>query len=162
MSLRMIVNQTRRVSLRRLALSIVATAIVGASMIAPTTRISSAPENNQSGPLTTADLALPRVDQPQGRSRLQAELIALRPTGFEPAEITRPKGVFLLAVDNRTGTDDDLTFIVGRVNGAREREVKQVGRRIRWRTVMDLDPGDYALRVVEHPEWICHIAITER
>ncbi|MBA2704350.1 MAG: hypothetical protein H0U60_10910 [Blastocatellia bacterium] len=162
MPLRTILNQIGRLSLKYFALSVVAMAIVGASMVASTSRNNSVAANKQSTSLVTPDLALPRVDQQQGRERLQAELITLRPTGFEPAEITRQQGPFLLAVDNRTGTDEDLTLIVERVNGPREHEVKQMGRRIRWRKVMDLQPGDYWLKVAEHPEWACHIAITAR
>lgn len=38
--------------------------------------------------------------------RLEAELVTLRPTGFEPAQFTRGQGQFLVAVNNQTGLED--------------------------------------------------------
>src|ERR1044072_1082986 len=37
---------------------------------------------------------------------IQAELITVTTTGFEPSELTRPKGKFLLAIDNQSGLDE--------------------------------------------------------
>jgi len=45
------------------------------------------------------------VQDPQ--APVQAELITVTPTGFEPSELTRPKGRFLLAIDNQSGLDED-------------------------------------------------------
>src|SRR5258707_9850968 len=38
--------------------------------------------------------------------QIEVELITVRPTGFEPKEITRPPGRFLLGVDNKSGLDE--------------------------------------------------------
>src|SRR5688572_29623754 len=55
-----------------------------------------------------------------GRS-VETELITLRPNGFEPAEVTRPAGEFILMVENRSGRPTDLRF--SRVTGERLHEV---------------------------------------
>src|SRR5437763_9145966 len=65
--------------------------------------------------LTSAQ-AIPRFDaqvqspvsaQSQAQTdRVEVELITARSAGFEPAEITRPSGRFILAVDNRTELDE--------------------------------------------------------
>src|SRR5258705_7861593 len=56
------------------------------------------------------DLAVSAPPQTPG-DRLDAELITLQPSGFEPSEITSPRGAFLLAVDNRSGLEEiELRF----------------------------------------------------
>ena len=60
--------------------------------------------------LITSGLSQPQISQGQ---RLESELITIRPTGFEPTEIIRPKGPFVLAVENRSGlreVDFQLAF----------------------------------------------------
>jgi hypothetical protein len=60
--------------------------------------------------------AVPAADaiSPQATSRVpaEAELIDLRPSGFEAHEITRPQGRFLLGVNNRTGLTDLSPMLV--------------------------------------------------
>jgi hypothetical protein len=83
----------------------------------------------------------------------------LRETGFEPAQIARPPGRFLLAVDNRTGLGE-VEFRLEREHGARLREV-HVNRRGRgWREPVSLPPGTYRLTEATHPEWVCLVTIT--
>src|ERR1051325_5151397 len=43
------------------------------------------------------------AQQRQKQERLETELLTLQPTGFEPNEIQRPQGTFILGVDNRSG-----------------------------------------------------------
>jgi hypothetical protein len=93
--------------------------------------------------------------------RIGAEVIILRPNGFEPAQITRPNGMFLLAIDNQTGLKD-VTLRLERANGVREAEVQLPGHRVRWRKRVNLSPGDYVVKVAGHPEWVCRLAITTR
>ena len=56
------------------------------------------------GDVPTAGGVMAQGQSPQ--TPLQAELITVTPAGFEPAEITRPQGRFLLAIDNRSGLDE--------------------------------------------------------
>lgn len=93
----------------------------------------------------------------QSRQSLEAELVTLSPAGFEPAEVVRAGGPFLLAVNNRSGAEG-LTLLLVRQNGAREREVRLRGR-MRWRERVNLPPGDYTLSVAGHPEWVCRLSI---
>jgi hypothetical protein len=86
-------------------------------------------------------------------------LITLTSTGFYPSEITRPKGPFLLAVDNRAG-DQDIALRLTRANGTKEKEKRMVKGQSRWRQLVDLNPGKYVLTEANHPDWVCNINIT--
>lgn len=96
-------------------------------------------------------------NQPQ-RERVETELITVRPFGFEPAEITRKQGRFLLAVDNRSGLEE-VTLRLDRVTGNRLRDVNVPRRKLDWREFMDLPPGRYVLSEAAHPEWTCTVTI---
>jgi hypothetical protein len=89
---------------------------------------------------------------------LGAEHITLRATGFEPKELTRPAGRFLLAVDNVTGMGE-MSFRLLHQNGARLRDFPANGR-FRLRQVVELPPGQYALVEINHRDWVCRITIT--
>ena len=91
---------------------------------------------------------------------LEAEHITLRRTGFEPAEINRPVGRFLLAIDNMSAIGG-ISFRLLNQNGARLQEFPS-NRRYRLRQVIDLPPGQYSLAVINHPEWVCRITLTAR
>ena len=90
---------------------------------------------------------------------VQAELITVTPTGFEPAELTRPKGRFLLAIDNQSGLEEVEFYFeretTGRVNVPLSRRGK-----IAWREIVDLAPGTYILRAMNDESWRCRITIT--
>ena len=90
---------------------------------------------------------------------VQAELITVTPTGLEPAELIRPKGRFLLAIDNQSGLDE-VEFYFERETGGRVNV--PLGRRgkIAWREIVDLTPGTYLLRATNDESWRCRITIT--
>lgn len=83
--------------------------------------------------------------------------VTIRPTGFDPAEVTLPRGRFMLAVDNRTGMND-LTFRLEREGGGRLHEVRMTREQLAWRKVVDPPPGSYVLTEIKHPEWVCRIS----
>lgn len=92
---------------------------------------------------------------------IEAELFTIRPNGFEPTEIRRHAGKFLLAIDNRSGLDDLnlqlLTASRASVHTAR------VGRRmLDTRVLMNLRPGTYRLTEANHAGWNAQIVITDR
>jgi hypothetical protein len=93
------------------------------------------------------------------KNKIEAELITITPRGFEPAEITRSKGRFLLAVDNRSGLDE-VTLRLDRVAGNRLREVNVPRKELDWSEAFDLNPGQYVLSEANHPQWICRLTIT--
>lgn len=96
-----------------------------------------------------------------GRQAIESESITLRPTGFEPAFITRPAGRFLLMVDNRSGSPV-MTLQLDKQAGAstRLRDVRIPREELDWSDVVDLHPGSYILTEAAHPERVCHITIT--
>jgi hypothetical protein len=103
---------------------------------------------------------------PQGNSaqeRLEAEIITIGPAGFEPAEITRPAGRFMLAIKNHSG-QNDLSIQLNVEGGNKDRK-DRVARMPRGKSRslkhLDLPPGQYVLTEASHPEWVCRITLTQ-
>jgi hypothetical protein len=92
---------------------------------------------------------------------IEAEIVTIRPTGFEPAAITRPQGEFLLVINNRSGLEE-VTWRLDREAGGNLREVKIHDGKLRSGNFEDLPPGRYVLTEANHPDWICHITVTSR
>ncbi len=93
------------------------------------------------------------------RERVETELITIFAKGFEPAEITRPAGKFILAVDNRSGIED-VELRLDRQEGGRVHAVRVRRTAPEWRATVDLRPGVYVLSEAGHPSWICRLTIT--
>jgi hypothetical protein len=93
------------------------------------------------------------------RQKIEPVIIVLTPTGFEPNEITRPKGLFLLVVNNRSN-NPDITLRLDHESGRRTHEEHLHGGKIDWRQPVDLPPGRYVLTEPNHPEWTCSFMIT--
>ena len=99
--------------------------------------------------------------QRESQARLETELITLQPSGFEPNEIRRPQGAFILGVDNRAGVESiELQFM--RADGQRLNALQTPKRKVSWREVVDLPPGQYLLSVANYPEWTCNVTILPR
>ena len=99
--------------------------------------------------------------QREKQARLETELITLHPSGFEPNEIRRPQGAFILGVDNRSEVETiELQFM--RADGHRLNVLQNRKRKVSWREVVDLAPGQYLLSVANHPDWTCNITILPR
>lgn len=94
------------------------------------------------------------------RAPLEVELITITPAGFEPKEISRLKGPFLLAVENRSGLEDVLLRLDRATGGDRLKEVRVNRKKLDWRDQVDLTPGHYVLMEANHPGWTCGITIT--
>ena len=90
---------------------------------------------------------------------IQAELITITTTGFEPTELTRPKGEFLLAIDNRSGLDD-VDFYFERETGGRVEVPLSRRGKLAWRELVNLTPGTYILRATNDESWRCRLTIT--
>lgn len=88
----------------------------------------------------------------------EIELITLRPAGFEPAEITRPNGPFVLFIDDRSGRDNS-SLLLQRSNGGQLRAIGLERRKSEWNDVVDLTPGTYILRDANNSELRCQITI---
>jgi len=92
------------------------------------------------------------------QASVQAELVTLTPTGFEPAELTRPKGRFQLAIDNRSGLDE-VEFYFEREAGGRMNIPLSRRGKLAWREIVDLPPGTYVLRSMNDESWRCRLTI---
>ena len=88
----------------------------------------------------------------------EIELITLRPAGFEPAQVTRPKGSFVLFIDDRSGRENS-SLIFQPVNGGQRRAIGLERKRSEWNDVVDLTPGTYVLQDVNNSELRCQITI---
>lgn len=92
------------------------------------------------------------------QGRVEAERITIRPTGFEPAEVVRPAGRFILAIDNQSGVGD-VTLHLDHENGGRVQDIPLTGGARYWRKVINLSPGVYILSEANHADWSCRITI---
>ena len=102
--------------------------------------------------------------QPQRRrpiADIESELITITPHGFEPREITRPQGRFLLMVDNRSGLDG-IALRLDHESGNRLREARERREELDWSDELDLKPGHYVLSEANHPGWVCKITVTSQ
>lgn len=100
--------------------------------------------------------------QSQGRRspvQYETEVVTITPTGFEPGEITRAKGPFILAIENRSGLDE-VEFYFERETGSRLDLRLSRKRKLAWHEVMDLSPGNYILRAVDYNDWRFTLSVT--
>jgi hypothetical protein len=121
-------------------------------------------ESAMDSSLTNTPLTAERStdSRPATQERLEVEPVVVRSKGFEPAEITRPQGRFVIAVYNRSGLEK-LDLRLDRENGAgRLRESRVERGKLDWHTGVDLPPGRYLLTEANHPEWRCSITIGDR
>jgi hypothetical protein len=80
--------------------------------------------------------------------------------GFEPREITRPSGKFVLGIDSRL-LNEEFSFELLLENGHGVRQLKMTKGQLRSRKLLNLPAGRYVLRVAEHPEWTCSIVLSD-
>jgi hypothetical protein len=121
-----------------------------------------APPLSSGAPVTVKVIEQPANLQTQGDDQpIEVEPITVQANGFEPREITRLSGRFMLAISNRSGTAE-LALHLDRFQGSRVHEVGLPQGRVRWNKVLDLPPGDYVLSEQNHPDWICRIKLTAR
>lgn len=103
--------------------------------------------------------APPVSPPPAAQSEVEAEVVVLHPTGFEPSEISRPAGRILFAVDNRSG-EDELVLRLEEEGGKLLHEARAGRRTNVLRKVLTLRPGVYVITEASNPEWRCRITIT--
>src|SRR5262249_17216934 len=97
--------------------------------------------------------------------RPEAELITLTPDGYIPPQITRPKGKFLLVVDDRSGlpqTFQKLERLIGEGNGEKMKDANVKRAQTLWTEEYDLAPGEYLLTEANHPSWKLKITVTAK
>ena len=96
--------------------------------------------------------------RPNDNTQLEIELVTLRPAGFEPSEITRPKGPFVLFVEDPSGRENS-SLVLQRVNGERLRTIGLQRKKSEWNDVIDLTPGTYILQDVNNSALRCQVTI---
>ena len=98
-----------------------------------------------------------------GPRRVEVEILSIQPNGFEPSQITRSSGRFLLAIDNRSEVED-LRLRLNRVQTHLPEpallDVTVPKERLNLDEYINLPPGNYMLTEANHPDWVCHITIT--
>jgi len=96
--------------------------------------------------------------------------ITFQPWGFEPRQITSPKGLLLLAIENRSGIAEP-NFVLLRETGRekiKEIHMKKSDSRSKrgsnklYQEAFDLPPGRYLLTSTENPVWVCSIEISNK
>lgn len=95
---------------------------------------------------------------PQTGSALEVELITVTSHGFDPAEIARPAGRFILMLNNQSG-QQGVTFRLDQEGGSRVREIALSLEQTEWSEAVDLQPGAYLLTEANHPDWLARIMI---
>jgi hypothetical protein len=91
-------------------------------------------------------------------AKLEVELITLRTSGFEPAQIVRPKGQFILLVDDRSGKEDSLLSLES-LRGEKVRDINTKRMKFEWHDIINLPPGDYVLTSTAYTNSRCQITI---
>jgi hypothetical protein len=132
----------------RVALLTVAVLVAGVVGIGVRARLKSQAPKTVSPPGVA-----PLIHQASNTTKPTAHLLVLRPSGFEPAEVSWPKDRFFVAIDNHTSVSDLEV-------GGRVKEVNLKMRKQRAAGVFDLQPGTYLLTEASHPGWVCRITIT--
>jgi hypothetical protein len=89
---------------------------------------------------------------------VEVELVTLRPEGFEPLEIVRRKGPFVLLIDDRSGNDNS-SLQLQRLKGDRLRDLNTSRKKKEWYDLLNLPPGDYVLTDAANAARRCQITI---
>jgi hypothetical protein len=152
--MKMSVHLPRMVKLACVFMSIFAAAIFAIGRKPSSTRAA------KGGSLKAASTAAASTQQ--RIASIEAELITITPHGFEPREITRPSGKFLLMIDNRSGQAlmSPKLGIDAPLNAVSILNLTVPREQPNWSDVVDLPPGRYLLAEPDHPSWTCRITIT--
>jgi hypothetical protein len=87
------------------------------------------------------------------------ERITVNEYGFVPRQISRRQGLFLFAVDNRSGLES-ISLRLERADGSLARQMDIYASSPDRRDILDLPAGDYVLTEAGNPQWRCQITVT--
>lgn len=90
-------------------------------------------------------------------TNIQVETFRFTFDGFEPREINRQPGPFVLGIDNYRSTN--ASFELVREDGNRVQEIQWPRGQNRYRKLLHLPPGNYLLKELNHPDWTARINI---
>jgi hypothetical protein len=91
---------------------------------------------------------------------VEVELITILPNGFEPGEIVRQAGSFVLMFDNQSGLQP-LDFRLERSGMPRVAELR-LRRKTDSTAILNLPHGEYRVTEANHPEWNLKLTLTKR
>jgi hypothetical protein len=111
---------------------------------------------------SSAEFLTARADTQQRERRpaqIEVELVTVLPHGFEPREISRAPGRFILMIEDRSRLRS-LNLELKRDDGPRVRQISITREQPDWNEPLDLEPGRYALSDATNPRWSCVITIS--
>lgn len=97
-------------------------------------------------------------DSLRSADRVEVVIVTVLPTGFEPNEIKRGPGIFILAVDNRSNLPH-LNLRLEDESGMVRHEQRIHGGKLDSRQPLDLPTGRYLLKATNQKGWVCRIEI---
>ncbi|MCU1268640.1 MAG: hypothetical protein JWM21_4958 [Acidobacteria bacterium] len=99
--------------------------------------------------------ALSQSNAEAPKQRIEGEVIVLNWTGFEPREISRSAGPFLLLISNYSHLP--VATLVLEREGKAIRSILLAENKRHWSDTVDLPSGTYILREATHSNWYCKI-----
>ena len=141
--------------------AVIAIAGLALAVTAFTSRASRLPDNRVGNNVPPASAPTTAAIPSAQTDEIVVERLTIFPYGFEPDEIKRPVGAFLLAIDNRAGTEDFSFQMVSDLNQLVHTATIRRGYATTSK-LLSLAPGSYVLRELNHPKWTCTITITDR
>jgi hypothetical protein len=102
--------------------------------------------------------SLPLTPQGKKDQRLEIEDVTITPDGFEPQQLERTAGPFILSVNNQSGVDA-LNIRIETERHERFREKTLPLLTPYWRERIDPPPGKYIITEENHPEWTLTVII---
>lgn len=100
------------------------------------------------------------IRSPQGKKeqRREVEAVTITPDGFEPQQLERTAGPFVLSVINQSGMDALNIRIETELHGRfREKSLPLITPY--WRELIDPPPGRYVITEESHPDWTLTLII---
>ncbi len=92
------------------------------------------------------------------QAKFEVERITLREWGFEPKQIDRRPGPFLLVLQNQSGLPEvELSLIAE--SGHMRQGIPDTRNALTWKQRLELPPGTYLIKEAGHPDWQCQITI---
>lgn len=99
-------------------------------------------------------------DRPSSQEAEETLQLVIGDGGFEPAQVTRRPGKFLLTADDRRGDKShSLKLKLSREDGNLLREIEVPEQATDWAEELDLPAGRYVLTESSHSAWSCSIVV---
>jgi hypothetical protein len=138
------------------SLLVIAVAICGVLALAAAGRKSPTTVGAKNSPALAA-----QDERTSDKPRISTEIISVTPRGFEPAEIVRPRGPFILRINNRSGLGE-LSLRLNNTSGNSVAAAALNNGKAVWNQALDLPPDSYIISEAGKPGWTCKLTITSQ